>query len=478
MANRIVPAIVAASLLGACSMAPKYERPDAPVSQEYPAAAQESGTPAAELGWRDVFGDARLQTLIALALENNRDLRVAVLNVDRARALYRIERSDELPTVNASANGSVQHVPAGISPVGAGTIEQYTIGVGVTAFELDLWGRVRSLSDAALEQYLASEEGARAVHLSLIAEVAGAYLTERALDEQLAVARQTLETVQASYDLTRRSAELGRASELDLRTAETQVQTARYNVAQAEQRQAQAVNALVFLIGTPLPADLPAPQPLAQQSFLENLPEGLPSELLERRPDIRQAEHELLSANANIGAARAAFFPSITLTAFGGTTSRELGSLFGGDTGTWSFAPQINLPLFTGGRLSANLDAAEIGKKIEVARYERSIQQAFREVADALVARDRLTEQLEAQSARVKSEERRYELSDLRYRAGVDSYITLLSAQRDLFSAQQLLIDTQRAQLTNLAQLYKALGGGWLERTAEQQQAPQEQQGG
>ena len=478
MANRIAAALVVASLVGGCTMAPKYTRPEAPVAAEYPAQPQnEQGPHASEIGWRDVFADERLQALIAMALENNRDLRVAILNVDRARALYRIERSDELPTVNGTANGSVQHLPAGISPLGAGTIQQYSLGVGVTAFELDLWGRVRSLSDAALEQYLASKEASRAVHLSLIAEVAGAYLSERSLAEQLAVARQTLETVQASYDLTARSAELGRASELDLRTAETQVETARFNVSQSEQRRAQAENALVFLIGRPIPADLPAPQPLETTGFLEELPAGLPSELLERRPDIRQAEHLLLSANANIGAARAAFFPTISLTGSAGLTSRELGSLFG-DTGTWSFAPQITLPIFTGGRLSANLDAAEVGKSIEIARYERSIQNAFREVADALVARDRLVEQLAAQTARVKAEQRRYELSEMRYRAGVDSYITLLSAQRDLYSAQQLLIDTRRAQLTNLAQLYKALGGGWLEQTATAQQQQSEQQGG
>lgn len=477
MANRIVTAVIAASLVAGCTMAPEYTRPDAPVASEFPTQpAEEGGAPAAALGWREVFGDARLQALIGLALENNRDLRVAVLNVDRARALYRIERSDQLPTVNATASGSVQGLPGGISPFGAGTLEQYTVGVGVTAFELDVWGRVRSLTDAALEQYLASEEAARSVHLAIVAEVASAYLTERALDEQLEIARETLKTVEESFALTSRGVELGRGSELDLRTAETQVQTARYNLALLEQRRAQAANAVVFLIGRPLPADLPEPLPLAEQQFLEEIPAGLPSDLLQRRPDILSAEHELLAANANIGAARAAFFPSISLTGFGGTTSRELGGLFGGDTGTWSFSPQINLPLFTGGRLRANLDAAEISKSIEVAQYERAIQVAFREVADALVARDRLAEQLEAQSARVASEERRYELSEMRYRAGVDSYVTLLTAQRDLYTAQQQLIDTQRAQLANIAQLYKALGGGWNELTADADgtQAPEE----
>jgi outer membrane protein, multidrug efflux system len=466
MANRIVTSVLAATLVAGCTMAPEYTRPDLPVAGEFPTQpAEEGGTPAAALGWRTVFGDARLQALIGLALENNRDLRVAVLNVDRARALYRIERSDQLPTVNATASGTVQGLPGGISPFGAGTLEQYTVGVGVTAFELDVWGRVRSLTDAALEQFLASEEAARSVHLAIVAEVASAYLTERALDEQLEIARETLSTVEESFGLTARGTELGRGSELDLRTAETQVLTARYNLALLEQRRAQAANAVVFLIGRPLPADLPEPLPLAEQQFLEEIPAGLPSDLLQRRPDIRAAEHELLAANANIGAARAAFFPTISLTGFGGTTSRELGGLFGGDTGTWSFSPQINLPLFTGGRLRANLDAAEIAKSIEVAQYERAIQVAFREVADALVARDRLAEQLEAQSARVAAEERRYELSEMRYRAGVDSYVTLLTAQRDLYTAQQQLIDTQRAQLANIAQLYKALGGGWNENT-------------
>jgi multidrug efflux system outer membrane protein len=456
-----------ALLLSGCSLAPRYQRPSAPVAQEWGAAGGAAGPAAAELGWRDVFGDPRLQALVALALENNRDLRVAALNVELTRAQYRIERADRLPAVDANASATRQHQGADVSPTGgARTTTSYTVGLGVTAFELDLFGRVRSLSDAALEQYLATEEARRGAHLSLVAEVATQYLAQRALDDEVALARRTLETVESSLVLTRRRYEAGQTSELDVRTAETQVQAARFNLSTAQLQRARAENALVLLVGQPLPADLPAPQPLDAQAFLAELPPGLPSEVLLRRPDILAAEHALRSANAFVGAARAAFFPSITLTAFGGTSSAELSGLFGAGSGLWSFTPRIDVPLFRGGALRASLDAAQVRTSIQVAQYERAIQGAFREVADALVARAALDEQLEAQRARVEAEQRRYELSDLRYRKGVDSYLGVLTAQRDLFAAQQLLIQSRLARLANLVDLYRALGGGWRERSA------------
>ncbi len=325
---------------------------------------------------------------------------------------------------------------------------------------------MRSLSAAALQQYLATEEARRAVHLSLVAQVASQYLAARALDDQVALAQRTLEAVESSSALARRTFEAGRTSELDVRTAEAQVHTARFNLSAARLQRARAEHALVLLVGQPLPADLPPPRPLEAQALLADLPPGVPSEVLLRRPDILAAEHALRSANAVIGAARAAFFPSISLTAFGGTSSAELAGLFGGGSWLWSFAPRIDLPLFRGGALRASLDASQVRKSIEVARYERAIQGAFREVADALVARAALDEQLEAQRARVEAEQRRYELSDLRYRKGVDSYLGVLDAQRDLFAAQLLLIQSRQARLANLVDLYRALGGGWRERSA------------
>ena len=463
-------AAAAALLLGACSLAPRYQRPAPPISGEW--GPEQAATPAAsrtaDLGWRDVFGDARLQALVALALENNRDLRVAALNVELTRAQHRIQRAELLPAVGASASATRQRVGSDLSPTGeAETTSSYRVGLGVTAFELDLFGRVRSLSAAALEQYLATEEARRSAHLSLVAEVATQYLAERALQDQVTLSRQTLETVESSLALTRRTYEAGRTSELDVRIAEAQVQTARFNLSRALQQRAQAENALVLLVGQPLPADLPQPQPLDAQTLLAELPAGVPSDVLQRRPDILAAEHALKAATASIGAARAAFFPSISLTAFGGTSSAELSGLFGGGSRTWSFTPQVNLPLFTGGALRASLDVAHLRKSIQVAQYERAIQGAFREVADALVARAALDEQLEAQRARTEAEQRRYELSDLRYRKGVDSYLGVLDAQRDLFTAQQLLIQSRLARLSNLVDLYRALGGGWRERSAQ-----------
>ena len=464
----ILAALVGASLLGGCTLAPAYSRPDAPVSGTFAGQTgerKEEQRLAADLGWRDVFGDARLQALVALALEHNRDLRVAALNVERAQALHRIERAPLLPDVGATASATFQQLPAAIPGSQFAPRQQYSVSLGVVSWELDFFGRIRSLSEQALEQYFATEEARRSAHLSLVAQVATAHYNERAFSEQLVLARQTLRTVEESFALTRRAFELGTASELDLRTAESQVETAHINFAFYAQNHGQALNALVFLIGQPLPEDLPASKSLQEAQVVADLPAGLPSDLLTRRPDILAAEHQLKAANASIGAARAAFFPSISLTGAGGLSSVDLGQLLNPASFTWNFVPRINLPLFRGGQLKASLDVAQISQSIEVAEYERAIQAAFREVADALVSRETLEKQLEAQRKRVAAEEARYRLAELRYRAGIERYVTLLTAQRDLYTAQQQLIDARFSQLANVASLYRALGGGWQERT-------------
>jgi multidrug efflux system outer membrane protein len=330
-----------------------------------------------------------------------------------------------------------------------------------------LFGRVRSLKAAALENYFATEEARRGAQIALVAEVGNAWLLERALTGQLAVARQTLTAVQASYELTQRSYEAGVVSELDLRTAEGQMQTARSNVAAYEQLLAVAENNLVLLVGRPLPNDLPPAQPFDSADYLSDLPAGLPSDLLQRRPDILGAEHQLKAASANIGAARAAFFPSVTLTASGGTASSQLANLFAPGSGMWMFSPQITLPIFTAGRNLANLDAAKIGRQIEVANYQKAIQTAFREVSDDLAARAAVGVQLDAGEALVKAEQRRYELADARFRQGVDNYLNVLSAQQDLFRAQENLIQFQFSRWSNLINLYQALGGGWRENSPQ-----------
>ena len=463
-------ALAALFLLGGCSLAPRYERPAAPVASAYPTAGEAAapkGLPAADRGWRDVLGDSRLQALVELALASNRDLRVAALNVDLARARYRIERAALFPTVQASGGYTRSRTPLDLSPIGQPFTQSYwNVGAGVSAWELDFFGRVRSLKEAALESYLATEEARRSAQLSLVAGVAENYLALLAVDEQLALTRQTAELVQTSYDLIRRRYEVGQASELDLRTAEGQVASAAADLATFTRQRALAEDALVLLVGAPIPAGLPPAPPLAEAAVVADLPAGLPSELLERRPDILAAEHLLEAQNASIGAARAAFFPSITLTASGGFSSNDLGHLFDGPSGMWSFAPQVNFPIFTGGRNTANLEAARVERQIGVAQYEKAIQVAFREVSDALASRVELEAQIAAETALVTAEERRYQLSDLRYRKGVDSYLAVLTAQQDLLSAQRVLILARLARFTNLVELYRALGGGWLERTA------------
>jgi multidrug efflux system outer membrane protein len=469
-------AALAGVTLAGCTLAPKYERPAAPVAQTWPgdsARANSSGdtNAVADIAWRDFFQDPRLQQIIGLALTNNRDLRVAVLNVEVSRAQYRIRRADLLPHVDATGGFARQRLPKYQVSSGDSAINnQYSLGLGTTSYELDLFGRVRSLKAQALENYFATEEARRNAQIALVAEVAVQYLNGLELDAQLAVARQTLASVQAAYDLNKQSYDVGNASELDLRSAEAQVQAAKVSIAGYEQLRNQSENALTLLVGGTLPTNLPPAQPLDGQKLLTDLPPGLPSDLLQRRPDILAAEHELKAANANIGAARAAFFPSIKITADAGVSSQQLSQLFASGSGMWLFNPQITLPIFAAGQNKANLDVAKLNKQIEIANYEKTIQTAFREVADALAAKSYLDEQIAGQEKLVDAEQGRYDLSDARYRNGADKYLSVLLAQQDLYSAQQNLVALRFSRLSNLIGLYQALGGGWRENPPSAQQ--------
>jgi len=445
------------ALAGCASMAPPYERPAAPVAASFPdvqAAGAPAALPASEIEWQRFFVDPRLKRLIELALQNNRDLRIAVLNIERVRAQYQVQRAEQFPTLVLGATGLAQ---PNATPGGSNTV--YTAGLNITGYELDLFGRVRSLSDAALQQYFASEEARKAAQISLVAAVANAYLTLLADDLQLDVTRKTLDTRLESYRLLKLKLDNGASSDYELAQAVSLVEGARAALALFIRQRAQDQNALELLLGQPLPADLPPGLPLEGQGLLAEVPAGLPSELLERRPDVRQAERQLQSANANIGAARAAFFPRITLTGSVGLASEDLGGLF--DNRSWQFAPRITLPIFDAGANQANLELSQANRDIALAQYERSIQTAFREVADALAGRSTLGEQLRAQQAQALAEEQRFRLADLRFQNGASSYLDVLEAQRALFQTQQAVVVVQAAQQQNLVTLYKALGGGW-----------------
>ena len=465
-------ALAAAVMTGGCGMLePRLPEAAPSIPAEWPMPATTAvpiaaegateaspGTPAtADIGWRDFFVDPRLQEVIARALANNRDLRVAVLNVERARALYRIERADRVPSVEATA-ALVR--TGGDAPV----TDLFTAGVGITEFELDLFGRVRNLSQAALQQYFAQEEARRSAQLTLIAEVANAYLALAADQEQLRIVQLTLTTREEFHALTQKRYEFGAVSALDVSQSRTQVEAARADVARFSGQAAQTANALQLLVGAPVGTDL-LPQSFGESvTGLAPLPAGLPSEVLLRRPDVLAAEHQLRADNANIGAARAAFFPSIKLTGSVGSASDELSGLFDAGTGVWLFAPQVNLPIFEGGRLRANLDVARADRDIALAQYERAIQSGFRDVADALALTTTLAEQRAARQATVDAATEADRLALARYKAGRDSYLVLLESQRSLYLAQQTLIVTRLAEQTNRVTLYKALGGGWQER--------------
>ena len=460
MGNRIVlSSLVAAALVAGCSFIPTYERPDAPIPASYPE-GQANAVPqfAADIGWRDYFAEPRLRTLIESALDNNRDLRVATLQIEQARAAFQLRRADTYPRVGVIANAT--RAPS----VTTGDLtNSFSTGLAVSAWEIDFFGRIASLKEQALAQYLATQEGRNAAQVSLVAAVASGWLNLLADEVLMDLSRQTLASREESVRLTQMRLTAGVVSELDLRQAQALVQAARATLAQQTRQRARDENALALLVGQALPGDIRGSLPgstLSDAPAMSPLPAGLPSELLNRRPDIRQAEQQLIAANANIGAARAAFFPNISLTAQAGTASGELSGLF--KSGSWGFsiAPSLLMPLFDAGRNQANLENAQTTRSIAVAQYEKAVQTAFREVSDALAGRATLGEQAQAQSLQVEAETARLQLSDLRYRNGVSNYLDLLDAQRSLFTAQQTLVLVQLEQLQNQVTMFKTLGGG------------------
>lgn len=500
MKPTVAAILLAAATLPACSLAPPHERPAAPVAAAFPATpAVAGGTGAAavaadaksavDTGWREFFPDVRLQALIAAALENNRDLRTAALRIEEARAAYGIARADRLPGVNGALSGTRARTPGFLNPsTGQPAIaERFDAGLSLSAFELDFFGRVRSLSDAALATYLASDEARQAAQIGLVAEVAKAYFTEHAYAEQLALAQRTYEARRRTYELTRQRLDAGASSLLDLRSNETLMETARAAALALARQRAQAGNALTLLVGAP-PGQVSAPPAQAagvaapagtagladaaspagagamaddgRIDAMSAVPAGLPSDLIARRPDIRAAEQRLLAANANIGAARAAFFPRISLTAAIGSASPAFSQLFDGGSGTWSFVPQLTLPIFDAGRNRASLSLAEVRKDLAVADYEKTIQTAFREVADALAARSYLGDQVAAQRAIQDAQAERLRLLTLRFENGVASTLDVLDAQRELFAAAQELVQARLLRTTSAIDLYRALGGG------------------
>lgn len=454
--------LAAIPLLPGCTMIPKYERPKPPVPPEWNqpvVAGPPAGALAPEVPWRQFFTDPRLQQVIELALANNRDLRAAALNVERARAVYRIQRSDIYPDFGVLASANDSRLPEKMTDDGkAQTIEQYSVQVGILSWELDLFGRIRSLKRAALEQYLATREAQSAAQLSLVSAVGQAYLLWTADNESLRIARETLQSQTSAHDLITKSRDAGIASDLELKQAESQMEAARVDVARFEGLLALDRNALNLLAGTAIPPSLFTADGAVMQ--MKDVETGLSSEILLKRPDILLAEHQLVAANANIGAARAAFFPRITLTLGGGSLSPDLGSLLGSGTGTWMFAPQIVQPIYAGGLQRANLKVTKVDRELAVAQYEKAIQTAFREVSDALTLRDSLTAQLKAQQSLTDALQETYKLSNARYEAGIDSYLGVLVAQRALYVAQQGLIQLRQAEQANRVTLYKALGGG------------------
>lgn len=490
--RRHPPALAMLALLGGCTLIPRYQRPALPVATTYPNETSSdagSGPPADSIGWRTVFTDPRLQALIEIALRDNRDLRVAMLDVAEAQGNYQVQRSDLFPQVGLSGAGQFGTLPeeaaipsssTGLGAAVPGTTaagssatavtdtpsthvsyRYYSTSIGFTAYELDVFGRLRSLTEAAFEQYLGDIATARATRISLVAEVATGYLAILVDQALLRVTEDTLRGDTGAYELADAAMNGGVGTLLSVRQAQTALETTQANLSGYRRQLEQDQDALVLLLGAPIPADLPPGRTLDQQDLLADIPAGLPSDLLLRRPDIVAAEHNLLAANANVGAARAAFFPSITLTGSGGVAGSTLSHLFTGGGLTWSFEPQINVPIFTAGQNLGNLNIARAQKRIEIARYEQAIQTGFREVADGLAARSTYVDQLAAQRRLVDAAADSVRLAFMRFRAGVDNYLPVLDAQQTLYGAQQTLLSLRQAQLASQITLYKALGGGW-----------------
>ncbi|UVW78734.1 efflux transporter outer membrane subunit (plasmid) [Pseudomonas aeruginosa] len=458
-----VSALLIALTLGACSMAPTYERPAAPVADSWSgAAAQRQGAAIDTLDWKSFIVDAELRRLVGVALDNNRSLRQTLLDIEAARAQYRIQRADRVPGLNAAATGNRQRQPADLSAGNRSEVaSSYQVGLALPEYELDLFGRVKSLTDAALQQYLASEEAARAARIALVAEVIQAYLSYDGALRRLALTRQTLVSREYSFALIDQRRAAGAATALDYQEAVGLAEQARAERESTERQLRQADNALVLLLGTPDAARLLPATPRDDLMVLQDIAPGTSSELIERRPDILASEHRLKARNADIGAARAAFFPRISLTGSVGSSSAELSGLFDGGSRAWSFAPTLSLPIFAGGRNRANLDLAEVRQDAAVADYEGTIQTAFREVADALAATDTLRREEAARQALAGSSEAAMALAKARYEGGVDDYLRYLDAQRSTFSNQTTLIQISTERQIALVDLFRSLGGGW-----------------
>ena len=464
---------ISAMFLDACSLAPRHVRPELPTPARYADSYVDdvaAGTQAPTFGWRDFFADPRLEALIATALKNNRDLVIAVAQIEEARGLYRVQRSELLPTLAVSAEGTRNGTGpeaaslSGLGPIGTSeTFDRYFLGVGIASFELDFWGRVRNLSRAALAEYLATVEAARAFQLSLIRDVASTYFASLEARERLALAEATVNSRREGLRIAKKRLDAGVTSALDFRQAETLLTQAETELAALRFTKAQNDNLLATLVGTTVAAPLPEPLPLAEQARMETLAAGMPSDLLVNRPDIVAAEHRLRGARANIGAARAAFFPSISLTGSYGFASTQLDALVGNDRRTWSYGAQISLPIFDFGARRGNLTVAEARQNIAVADYERTVQTSFQEVSDALAGRKFLAEQVSAQERATQAQRQLAELAHRRYNEGVAAYIEVLDAERNLFSAEQSLLQVRRAEVSNLVTLYIALGGGQIE---------------
>jgi multidrug efflux system outer membrane protein len=476
-----IAAVAAAAVLCACTLQPPYHRPSSGVGEVWPTgpayaqqAANSGHAPAADVGWQQFFSDPQLRALIGIALQNNRDLRVAALNIEESQAQYRVQRSALFPSISASGSDAVEHLPPGVaigeSPSGAPngvTFRTYSAGLGFASYILDVFGRIRSLSRAALEQYFAQIETRKSVQISLVAEVADDYLSYLSDRSLLALAEQTYTSQKSSLDLTQQSFNAGVDTALDLAQAQQTVYTAQANIAQFTRQVAEDLNALQLVLGAPLPTDLDKAPGLNGEHFLEALPAGLPSDLLTRRPDIAAAEDKLKGANANIGAARAAFFPSISLTGSFGTASTQLSGLLGNGSQEWTFEPSISLPIFAGGANVANLNLAQVEKNVAIAQYQKAIQTAFEDVSNALAARGTFDQQIVAEEHLVDAANNAYQLSLQLFRQGVANFLSVLDSQVTSYQAQQTLIAIRLARLQNLVALYTALGGGWNAQTVQ-----------
>lgn len=481
--TRWLSALGMCGTLAGCNLAPIYQQPDSPVGGVYPDQPQTSYDPStgtftqttvspnalsdqsgdvADQPWQSFFQDPQLKALIGISLDNNRDLQIAIARMDEAQAIWGIQRGEMLPQLGAALDGARQRGPSAASTSNVVT-SQYSAGIAVTAFELDLFGRLRNLSEAAFQQYLASAEGARGVQITLVADTAIQFFRLRMAQVMREVTEQTVKSRKQSYDLVNARFLNGIASEMDVVQAKALLDSAAADLARFIREEAQAKNALVVLIGEPWPQGLPKPLPFEDLEQVINVPAGLPSQLLTRRPDIRAAENQLLAADANIGAARAAFLPNISLTGSLGTASTSVGGLFGSGSGAWAFTPSISLPIFTGGGLQAGLAQATAAQQAAVAQYEQNIEQAFREVADALAGEGTLRSQYDARSAQRIAAQRFLELSNARFFNGVDSFLDVQIAETQVFEAQILQVRTGFETLSNRVNLYKALGGGWDE---------------